>query len=81
MNAVPFVRKRRLVPAESDLKARVIVEVEVGVEQIDAVVSLLERKLVLDRLGEVPFEVDPGPGIIDAIARKTEGASKAAPVA
>jgi len=42
MNAIPFIREWRLVTAESELKPRVIVEVDVGVEQIDAVVCFLE---------------------------------------
>jgi hypothetical protein len=63
VDAIPLVRERRLVAADAQLEPRVVVEVEVGIEQVDAVERVLERELVLDRLGEVALEVDAVRGL------------------
>ena len=68
MDAIPLVREGRLVSADSELEPRVIVEVDVGIEQLDDVVEVLERELVLDGLGEVTLEVEAAPGVVEAAA-------------
>src|SRR6202012_4374730 len=47
---------------------RIIIKIEVGVEQADGVECVLEREFVLDGLGEAALEVNASPGIIEAAA-------------
>jgi hypothetical protein len=70
VNAIELVSERRLVAADAQLEARVVVEIDVRVEQRDSVVEVLQRELILDGLGEVAFEVDAGPGVVEAAAGK-----------
>jgi hypothetical protein len=68
VDAIPLISKRGLEAADLRLEARVVDEVDVGVEQLDGVVEVLERKLPVDRFGGGAFEVDATAGVVEATA-------------
>src|SRR6266851_6503013 len=75
VHAIELVTERVLEAADLHLEARVVVEVDVSVEQVDGVVKVLERELPGDGLGGVAFKVDAAAGVVEAAS----GSSRSRP--
>ena len=62
---VPLEGRGGLEAAEPDLEPVVVVQVDVGVEQVEAVRAPLERDLILERPGHPAAEIEPCPGEVE----------------
>ena len=67
-NLVVFIGVRRLESTDPEVEALVVVEVDIGVQQVEAGKPAFDRDLILDRLRHPAREVKPGAGHIEAAA-------------
>src|SRR5260370_12570714 len=66
VHAIELITVRVFEAADLHLEARVVAEVDVGVEDGDGVVKVLEGELPGDELGGVAFKVDAATGVVEA---------------
>jgi len=68
VNSVPLICVGSLVAAEAELESVTETVIEVRIKKIEGGIRLLDRELVCEGLGDLPFEVDAGAWVKDTAA-------------